>query len=90
MTRRFWIKSGSSFIEQWSFIMSIHPNTDKIAFLQLASSLSKDFISQLYIPEIDSEDKNILTMIKNKYINHCCLIVEGLISFTSNSIDETE
>ncbi len=72
-------------IEQWSFIKSIHPNLDKIAFFQLASSLSKDFIDQLYISEMDEENKSMLSMINNKYLHHCYLITEGFISFTSNS-----
>ncbi len=77
-------------IEQWSFIKSMYPNMDKMAFFQLASSLSKDFIRQLSISEIGPDDKSMLSMIKNKYINHCCLIVEGYITFINNSSEESE
>jgi hypothetical protein len=67
-------------IEQWSFIKSLYSSLDEISFLELVSSLSSDFLQQL---NLDEEDKKngINLMIRNKFINHCNLIVAGTIKF---------
>ena len=68
-------------IEQWSFIKSLQPTLDKISFFHFASSLSKEFMDQLRLIENGLKTDNQYFQIRNKFINHCNMIVVGIISF---------
>jgi predicted nucleic acid-binding Zn ribbon protein len=75
-------------LEQWSFIKAMYPAMDKKGFFQIASSLSKSFLSQLNFMEIDPGNITAADIITNKYINHCNYISEGIITFVNNVIVE--
>ncbi len=73
-------------LEQWSFISSLHPSFDRISFCEIIVSLGNDFFSQLNLSPLDrNTNQNVL--IKNKYINHCNLIAEGLIKFVKKPVN---
>ncbi|HEY8659397.1 MAG TPA: hypothetical protein VIL78_10190 [Hanamia sp.] len=67
-------------IEQWSFIKSLYPDIEGIPLCELITSLSKGFFSQLNLSPTDHYTNENVT-IKNKFINHCNLIAEGVIKF---------
>ncbi len=74
-------------IEQWSFIKSLHPSFDGISLCEIIASLGTGFFSQLTLnPPDRNTNQNVI--IKNKYINHCNLIVEGLIKFVKKPVNE--
>lgn len=67
-------------IEQWSFIKSLYPDIEGIFLCELIASLSKDYFSQLNL-SLANHNVNENVTIKNKFINHCNLIAEGVIKF---------
>jgi len=71
-------------IEQWSFIKHQHPELKRNEFFLFLSSLGREFMDQLRIREADSEIDNQIFIIRNKFINHCNLIAEGIIKFDKN------
>lgn len=77
-------------IEQWSFIKSLYPHIEGVSLCILIPSLSRDFFSQLSLSPIDNHT-NEKVIIKNKYINHCNLIADGVIKFIEKPVnDESE
>lgn len=68
-------------LEQWSFIKSLYPALNEIAFFQVASSLSKEFLGQLNLRENATAGSNEYLVIKNKFVNHCNLVAMGIIQF---------
>ena len=74
-------------IEQWSFIKSLHPDMEGISLCELIASISKGFFSQLNLSPIDHYTNENVT-IKNKFINHCNLIGEGVIKFVKMPANE--
>ena len=73
-------------IEQWSFIKSLYTSFDEISLCEMIASLSKDFYSQLNLsPENSNTNNNVI--IKNKYINHCNLIANGVIKFEKKPVN---
>ena len=77
-------------LEQWSFIKSIYPHLNNLGLTQLISSLSEDFIAQLNLREDDLTEHIEFRVIKNKYVNHCNLISEGIIRFEKPESKEEE
>jgi predicted nucleic acid-binding Zn ribbon protein len=76
-------------IEQWSFMKSLYPGLDEIAFFEIVCSLSGEFIDQLSINETEEDEGQIL-VIKNKFRNHCNLIATGIIKFEKKTSDNAE
>jgi hypothetical protein len=77
-------------IEQWSFIKSLYPDIEGIFLCELIPSLSKDYFSQLNLSPANRNTNESVT-IKNKYINHCNLIADGVIKFIKMPVnDESE
>lgn len=77
-------------IEQWSFIKSLYPDIEGISLCELIASFSKDYFSQLNLSSADRNTNENVT-IKNKFINHCNLIAEGVIKFVKmDANDEYE
>lgn len=76
-------------IEQWSFIKSLQTSLDKISFLHFASSLSKEFMDQLRMKENGDEANNQYFHIRNKFINHCNMISNGIVHFLKNDGEAT-
>jgi hypothetical protein len=74
-------------IEQWSFIKSLYPDIESISLCELIASLSKSFFSQLNLSPADHYTNENVT-IKNKYINHCNLIADGIIRFAKMPANE--
>ncbi|HUZ59860.1 MAG TPA: hypothetical protein VMU83_13880 [Hanamia sp.] len=74
-------------IEQWSFIKSLYPDIEGISLCELITSLSKGFFSQLNLSPTDHYDNENVT-IKNKFINHCNLIAEGVIRFVKMNAND--
>lgn len=68
-------------LEQWSFIKSLYPNLDDTAFFEISDSLSDNFIRQMSLNKISSDNIAEELIIKNKFINHCNLIAMGKITF---------
>jgi len=68
-------------LEQWSFLKSLYPDHDEIGFYKFVSSISREFIDQLSLYEMESVKNKEYFVIKNKYVNHCNLIAEGIIQF---------
>jgi len=68
-------------LEQWSFIKSLYPSLDEIAFFELTSSLSSEFVGHLNLFKDESKGNNVNLIIKNKFMNHCNLIADGVIKF---------
>ncbi len=66
-------------IEQWSFIKYQQPGLDRSAFFLFSSTLSREFMDQLRLGEVEID--NQLYTIRNKFVNHCNLIAEGIIKF---------
>jgi hypothetical protein len=75
-------------VEEWSFIKSLQPALDNIAFFEFVCSLSKQFLAQLSLTADDKEDYSDRTLIKHKFINHCNLIGEGTIRFEKRADEE--
>ena len=67
-------------LEQWSFIKSLYPDIQGISLCELIASFSTDYFSQLNLNPANHYTNENVT-IKNKYINHCNLIADGLIRF---------
>jgi hypothetical protein len=67
-------------LEQWSFFKSLYPDIEGISLCVLIASLSKDYFSQLNLSPANHYTNENVT-IKNKFINHCNLIAEGVIKF---------
>jgi hypothetical protein len=74
-------------IEQWSFIKSLYPSLDEISLCELINSFGNGFFSQLNLSPADRNTNENVT-IKNKYINHCNLIAEGLIKFVKKPAND--
>ena len=74
-------------IEQWSFIKSLYPSFDGISLCELINSFGNDFFSQLNLSPAD-RNTNENVIIKNKYVNHCNLIAEGLIKFVKKPVND--
>lgn len=68
-------------LEQWSFLKSLYSDLDELSFYRTASSLSREFINELNLNPIDNEERDVVSVIKKRFINHCNLIVEGKIKF---------
>lgn len=67
-------------IEQWSFIKSLYPSFEGITLCELINSFGNSFFSQLNLGPAGRNANGNVT-IKNKFINHCNLISEGVIRF---------
>jgi predicted nucleic acid-binding Zn ribbon protein len=74
-------------LERWSFLRSLNPDLTEIKFYQFVASIGKDFMNQLNINEGHSENGNLYATIRNKYINHCNLIVDSKICFIERKND---
>ena len=70
-------------IEQWSFIKHQHSDLDRNGFFLFSSTLSGEFMNQLKLREAGSEIDDQFFAIRNKFINHCNLIAEGIIKFVN-------
>jgi hypothetical protein len=66
-------------IEQWSFLKSLQIEMTGEAFFRYSSSISKEFLNQLRLEESGSEHDNQIFIIRNKFINHCNMIAEGIV-----------
>ena len=74
-------------IEQWSFIKSLYTSFDEISLCEMIASLSKDFYSQLNLSPANS-NTNTNVIIKNKYVNHCNLIANGVMKFEKKPVSD--
>jgi len=74
-------------IEQWSFIKSLYTDIEGVSLCELIAYLSKGFFSQLNLSPTDHYTNENVT-IKNKFINHCNLIAEGIIRFVKMPANE--
>jgi hypothetical protein len=70
-------------IEQWTFIKHQYPDLNMNEFFLLSASLSSEFMNQLKLREAGSEIDDQFYAIRNKFVNHCNLIAEGIIRFVN-------
>lgn len=74
-------------IEQWSFIKYLYPSFEGISLCELINSFGHDFFSQLNLDPANQNTNSNVT-IKNRYVNHCNLIAEGVIKFLKKPANE--
>lgn len=74
-------------IEQWSFIKSLYPDIEGVSLCELIESLSTSFFSQLNLSPANHYTNENVT-IKNKFINHCNLIGDGVIKIVKMPVYE--
>ena len=68
-------------IEQWSFFKCLFKKLDDWDFIKIVSQFSKDYIQQLNLKPIIPGTTNELSIIKQRYINHCNEITTGAVKF---------
>jgi hypothetical protein len=74
-------------LEQWSFIKSLYPSLDELAFFEIVTSLSKQFFEQLNLRMDSNSGNKDFIVIRNKFINHCNMIATGVIQFAKKEED---
>lgn len=81
------LESRELTLEQWSFIKCLYAINEEIGLFELISSLSKEFLDQVTIGNSANGSNLENLQIRNKFINHCNLIANGVIKFLKKDIE---